>query len=191
MLHQDLGSIEAIQKFVPPFWVSLGARSLAEGRAWPALLGTAGCFTIGALGLHRAYRSTLKFYHGETGGKAAVANPRASSKERDGIRQTGNLLELRLPGVPEEAGAVALASFRSMLRAPEVKMAWAMSFFITVIVGGSLLLRSPSTIPEILKPLVALGATAFSFLALFQLLGNQFGFDRDGFGTFVLSPTNR
>ena len=38
---------------------------------------------------------------------------------------------------------------------------------------------------------MALGATAFSFFVLFQLLGNLFGFDRNGFGTFVLSPVER
>ena len=58
------------QKFIPPLWLPLGAQGLAEGRMLPALLGTLGCLGLGALGLRRAYRSTVRFYHGETGGKA-------------------------------------------------------------------------------------------------------------------------
>src|SRR5688572_5785238 len=62
----------AAQKFVPPLWLPYGALGLAEHRVLPALLGTFGCLGLGALGLRRAYRSTVKFYQGETGGKSAA-----------------------------------------------------------------------------------------------------------------------
>ena len=189
-LRHDLTTIEAVQKFAPPLWVSLGARALAEGRAGPALLGTVGCFVIGALGLRRAYRSTLKFYHGESGGKGPAANAHPLSTKKLSPKRSGSSLDIRLPGT-DSASVVALASLRSMLRAPEVKMAWVMSFFVTVFVGGSFLFRSSSAIPDDLKPFVGLSATAFSLFVLFQLFGNLFGFDRAGFGAFVLSPINR
>src|SRR5262249_52040290 len=180
------------KKFVTPFWVSLGARSLAEKNPWAALFSTAGFVAIGTLGLRRAYRSTLAYYHGEAGGEAVATRATPLPGRKHKPARTGQFLEIRLPGVREEAGAIALASVRSMLRAPEVKMAWAMSFLVTLILGGSLLFRSgTTTIPESAKPFVALGATAFSLFVLFQLLGNLFGFDRDGFGVFVLSPVNR
>jgi hypothetical protein len=43
-------------KVVPFLWVGNGAMSLAMGNAWPAVLGTAGGFLLGGLGLRRAYR---------------------------------------------------------------------------------------------------------------------------------------
>ncbi|MHC4206490.1 MAG: hypothetical protein ACYSTT_17700, partial [Planctomycetota bacterium] len=49
-------------KVVPFLWIGNGAMSLAEGNVLPAVLYAAGGFAIGALGLRRAYRSTLRFY---------------------------------------------------------------------------------------------------------------------------------
>ncbi|MBI3849950.1 MAG: hypothetical protein HY298_06620 [Verrucomicrobia bacterium] len=181
------------QRFIPPLWLPAGARALAEGRTLPAVLGTLGCFTIGALGLRRAYRSTVRFYHGETGGKAmarsesAPVSPAVATPAKTGVR----FLELRLPIVPEQAAALALATFRSLLRAPEVKMAWASSFIVTVILGSSLFLRSASKIPDVAKPFMVGGSMAFSIFMLVQFLANQFGFDRDGFRALILSPVER
>ncbi len=193
-IRNNFNRLLAVQKFVPPFWVSLGARSLAEGRAWPALLGIAGCSTIGALGLRRAYRSTLKFYHGETGSRASAAQPRRPGREPKAItsgKGTARFLEMRLPGLPEEASAVASCALRSILRAPEVKMAWGMSFVVTAIVGGSIFFRSSARVPNSLKPFLLPLVMAFALLTLVQFLSNQFGFDRDGFRAFVLSPARR
>ena len=191
ILRRDFKIIAPVQKFIPPFWVSLGARSLAEKNPWPALLGTAGCLAIGTMGLGRAYRTTLAYYYQDTGDQTGPAKADTVDGEAHPVRRSRNFLEIRLPGINDEASVVALASLRSMLRAPEVKMAWVMSFFVTVIVGASVVFRTSSEIPETLKPFVALGATAFSFFVLFQVLGNLFGFDRNGFGTFVLSPVKR
>jgi ABC-2 type transport system permease protein len=183
-----VSTILFVQKFVPPFWVSLGARSLADGNSMPAALGTIGCLSIAALGLRRAYVSTLKFYHGASDGPSrspqrTVEMPSKTSSSR--------FLERRLPGVSDEASAVALASFRSMLRAPEIKMAWAMSLAVPLIVGASILFRSRMRLPEGLKPLLPPTVIAFSLFTLVQFLSNQFGFDREGFQTFVLSPLRR
>jgi ABC-2 type transport system permease protein len=194
-LRGEMSRLLAAQKFIPPFWVSLGARFLAEGRFGPALLGIIGCSTIGALGLRRAYRSTLKFYHGETGSKASAPRPSkpaaAPLTETVPGKRRARFLETRLPGIPDQASAVALSSIRSMLRAPEVKMAWTMSFVVTAIVGASILLRSSSRVPDGLKPFLLPLVMGLSLLTLVQFLSNQFGFDRDGFRTFVLSPANR
>ncbi len=68
--QEKLNQLLAVRKFIPPLWLPLGAEELAEGRVLPALLGTLGCLGIGALGLRRAYRSTVSFYYGQTGGQA-------------------------------------------------------------------------------------------------------------------------
>jgi len=192
--QEKFWQLVAIQGFIPPLWVPVGAQALAEGRVLPAVCGAAGCLGIGLLGLRRAYRSTVRFYHGETGGLAAVRSkpgpvtPRAVPP-RTGRR--GGFLELRLPAVPEPVAALALATFRSMLRAPEVKMAWASSFIVTLIVGASLLFHSAPSISPAVKPFLATATVVFSIFMLVQFFANQFGFDRDGFRSLMLSPVDR
>src|ERR1700720_1004998 len=68
----SLATLRTAQKFIPPLWLPLGAQALAEGDALPALLGTLGCFAIGALGLCRAYQGTVRFYRGDSGGRFGV-----------------------------------------------------------------------------------------------------------------------
>ncbi len=154
----------AVQKFIPPLWLPVGARALAEGRVLPALFGTLGCLAIGGLGLRQAYRSTMRFYHGETGKRSAVqVKPdRVRTGATSPARTGKQFLELRLPGVPEQAAALALASFRSMLRAPEVKMAWGGAFLPILIVGGTLMVRTGPHMPEAAKPFIVAGAVMFS-----------------------------
>jgi ABC-2 type transport system permease protein len=187
-------NLVAAQGFIPPLWVSVGAQGLAEGRVLPALFGMLGCLGLGVLGLRRAYRATVRFYHGETGGRAATrvkpAGPAAKAAASP-VKGGSRFLELHLPGVPEPAAALALATFRSMLRAPEVKMAWASSFIVTLIVGASLFFRSAPTMPEAVKPFLATGTVVFSIFMLVQFFANQFGFDRDGFRALILSPVDR
>jgi ABC-2 type transport system permease protein len=184
----------AAQKFIPPLWLPVGAQALAENKPLPALLGMLGCFCIGALGLRRAYRGTVRFYHGETGGQAAakikisgetkkVSTPRARNKK--------DFLELSIPFVPEQSAALALATFRSLLRAPEVKMAWASSFISVVILGAVFFMRPSSHLSDTVKPFAATGTIAFSLFLLIQFFVNQFGFDRDGFRALILSPAER
>jgi ABC-2 type transport system permease protein len=135
----------------------------------------------------------VQFYYGDVGGKiVAKAKPEpAAIGSTKPARAAIRLLELRLPGMPEQASALALATFRSMLRAPEVKMAWASSFIVTLILGGSLLFRATTNVPETAKPFIATGVAVFSIFMLVQFFANQFGFDRDGFRALILSPVPR
>lgn len=191
--EESFGRLVAAERVVPPLWVPLGAQGLAEGRALPALLGTIGCLAIGALGLRRAYRSTLRFYQGESGGRAAARADAPGAPARSGSPARGGrmLVERRVSGVPEQATALALATWQSMLRAPEVKMQFLTSFVVSLLVGGSLLFRAGSKLPDAAKPFVATGVVVFSLFLLVQFLANQFGFDRDGFRALVLSPADR
>lgn len=184
----------AVQKFIPPLWLPVGARALAEKNPLPALLGILGCSGIGALGLRRAYRSTLRFYHGKIGGQAAAKIKIPVETEKKTAPRAGrknNFLELTIPFVPEQSAALALATFRSLLRAPEVKMALAGSFMSVVILGAVLFMRSPPQLPDTVKPFAATGIVVFSLFLLIQFYVNQFGFDRDGFRVLILSPTER
>jgi len=187
-------NLVAAQGFIPPLWVSVGAQGLAEKHVLPALYGTVGCLGLAALGLRRAYRSSVRFYRGDTGGKTA---PRSkpigvAAKTPPVTTQSGNhFLEWQLPGVPEQSSALALATLRSLLRAPEVKMALAGSVMSILIVGAMIFLRSPLSLDDVTKPFIATGVVVFSTFILVQFFTNQFGFDRDGFRSLILSPADR
>jgi len=172
--------------FVPFLWVGNGAMSLAQGSLWPAVLGAAGGFGIGALGLRRAYRTTLRFYQGQATGKKTAKKAKAAKPAAG-----RNFLERQLPGVPEEAAASALAFFRALSRAPEVKMGLATNFIMLLILGVMIFVRRSATISDNFKPFIAPGAIVFVFLGMSQLACNQFGFDRSGFRALVLLPTPR
>ena len=174
-------------KVVPFLWVGNGAMSLATGNVWPAVMGAAGGFLLGGLGLRRAYRSTLRFYQGQTVGKSAKRKPKAEKLAGKGK----NLIERQLPGVPEEAAASALAFFRCLTRAPEVKMMLGTNFIMLLIFGTMIFVRRSANISDNFRPFIATGVVVFMFLTLSQLMYNLFGFDRGGFRQLVLLPVQR
>jgi len=174
-------------KVVPFLWVGNGAMSLATGNVWPAVMGAAGGFLLGGLGLRRAYRSTIRFYQGQTVVKRSKRKPKAEKLAGDGK----NLIERQLPGIPEEAAASALAFFRCLTRAPEVKMMLGTNFIMLLIFGTMIFVRRSVNIGDNFRPFIATGAVVFMFLNLSQLMFNLFGFDRAGFRQLVLLPTPR
>ena len=198
--QQQLQTLLFAEKVVPPLWVPAGAKALAEGNALPALGGLLGCLALGTIGLRRAYASTVRFYLGRTGAKASTRAPSAFAPSGASARPVGTprplptgptFLERRIPFVPEQAAALALATLRSMLRAPEIKMQWGSSFVVMLIVGGSMLMRGNAGVSETAKPFIATGIVAFALFFMVSFLANQFGFDRDGFRALVLSPADR
>ncbi len=190
--HQTLQQIEhaagIINLCLPPGWMPLGALGAAQGNALPALLGTLGLALLGGGSLWRSYRTTVKLYTGQfTSGKKRAAAAAAPVRIRE---DKVYLLERQIPWLSEQAAAIALASLRSLLRAPEAKMAL-LTPIIMVVVFGGVLLRGGAALPEAMRPLVAFGAMGGMVLSMVQLVGNQFGIDRNGFRVFVLSPAPR
>jgi ABC-2 type transport system permease protein len=183
------------EKIVPPLWLPGGAGTLAEGDPLFALFGTFGFTALGALGLRRGYRSTLRFYSGAAGGggspRAAPAPARAPASSAAGKRR---LIEWRLPGVPDQSAAIAVATLRSLLRAPEIVMsigfAMLMAVFLAILVGA-FMLRHGLQVGAHLRPLLVTGAMIFTGLPAAGLINNQFGHDRDGFRTLLLAPVER
>src|SRR5262249_12098299 len=100
--------------------------------------------------------------------------------------------EMKLPWLSEQATAIALAAFRSLLRAPEAKMLLLTPLLMLLIFGSMFLARKGTAeYPEATRPMLAFGAMVMVLFSMAQLLGNQFGFDRGGFRVFVLSPASR
>jgi hypothetical protein len=173
---------------VPPGWLPLGAAAAAEGAVLPALLGTVGLTLLGTASLWRAYRTTLRLYTGQfSGGKQPAAAP--APPVPAGKPSTG-LLERELPWLSEQAAAVALSSFGSLGRAPEAKMLCLGPVILAVLFGGMLVAQRVD-VPVPLRPLLPFGAMGLVLVCMVQLMGNQFGFDRNGFRSYVLSPARR
>src|SRR5204863_30773 len=116
--------------------------------------------------------------------------PTAAAKPRDERPKTiarPTYIEKDLPFLSEQASAIALACFRSITRAPEAKMLL-LTPVILVVVFGSMVGRRGGDPSEFVRPLYASGAILMILFSLIQLAGNQIGFDRSGFRTFILSP---
>jgi hypothetical protein len=180
------GNTRLANLLLPPGWLPLGAFAAAEGRLLPPLLAMLGMAAIGTLSLWRSYRTTLRIYTGDfTAGRKrpAAAAPRLPAPA------TSYLLEKRLPGLSEPTSAVALATFRSFTRAPEVRMMLLSSMIMLIIMGAAFGRTAPSI--DIAPPLLAFGIMAVILMGMLQLTGNQFGLDRGGFQTFVLCGVRR
>jgi len=101
-----------------------------------------------------------------------------------------NFIERDLPWLSEQATAITLACFRSLTRAPEAKMMILTPILIIGVFGG-VVLREGVKAPPAGRFMLAVGAMSMILMTMFQIVGNQFGFDRDGFRVFVLSPARR
>jgi ABC-2 type transport system permease protein len=174
-------------KFVPPLWVGNGAMSLASGDPAPTILAGVVLFGIGGFGLARAYRSTRRFYEGWTSGKKVKPIP----QRRPTTLARGSFLERRLPGISEDAAAMALASLQSLRRATEVKAALAYNVVMILVFAGSAMLSHSRHASLRMQFFYATGIALLPFLGMTYLMANQFGFDRSGFRTLVLSPMPR
>ncbi len=169
---------------VPPGWVGYAGMMLHDHNPWPALAEAAAGFLLGGLGLARAYRMTLNFYRA-----ADVEKPKPIHAPAAGPRGT-SLVERRVPFLPDDTAALALATFRSLLRTPELKMALIMPVAAAALIG----IMRAKTIAHAPPVLQAFGATAAVALAAFTLthtMANVFGLDRNGFRALVLLPTPR
>jgi len=180
-------SIRLMNSLLPPGWLVLGAVELADGYVLTALLGTLGLGLIGAVSLWRAYRTTIRMY---TAGGSGDGRRPAPATPTDQPAARSRMVEWNLPWVSEYAAAVATAGFRSLLRAPETKMLLVTPLIMVAAFGGAFLSLS-QTPPQGIGPFIPIGILGMMMFSTMQLVGNQFGYDRDGFRAFVLSPVPR
>ena len=177
--------VRLVNIVLPPGWLPLGAAGLAAGDPVPTLLGGIGFCAIGAVCLRRAYRTTIRLYTGQLTSGSGVASAVA---DVDPAKVW--MVEWRLPCIPERAVGVAAAGLRSLLRAPEVKMLMIAPVILTVVAVG-VMASTQSSLPAVARPFVAAGVAALIVLPVLQLVGNQFGYDRNGFRAYVLGPVRR
>ena len=195
--------VSIVDLVVPPGWLAYGASRAAEHQIWPGVCGAAFLCLIGGASLRRSYRTTLRFYLGEyrsgqvtaaplpadgRGARSSVDSPETHERTAPaGEQPIPSLVARNLPWVPEPAAATALATLRSLLRAPEVKMA-----LLTPLMFGGVMMtvrlagRNAAAVPQGIRAVLALGIVITVVVSLSQLFQNQFGFDRSAFRVFVL-----
>jgi hypothetical protein len=178
---------QTLNRVLPVGWLPLGVLAAAEGRVAPALLGLLGMALIGSASLAMAYRTTVRQYQG-----TATSRPRRAAAATDARDSSGRtrLLEVRLPLLSEPVSAIALGGFRSLLRAPEAKM-MLLSPLIMIPIFAAAFLNKGADPHALVRPITPIAGGILIFIGLLQLMGNQFGFDRDGFRVFVLSSARR
>jgi ABC-2 type transport system permease protein len=194
---------------LPPGWLAYGVYGAAEHQVWPALAGTLLLCAIAGASLRRSYRTTVRFYLGDYRSDQSMAAPPqtavpltprpidrqiaapSSGAQAAQLPQAG-MVGRSLPWVPDQAAATGLATLRSLLRAPEVKMMLLTPLILGgVIMASRLAGRGGTPVPPAFRPMIALGIVVTVVVSLSQLFQNQFGFDRSAFRIFVLSPAPR
>jgi ABC-2 type transport system permease protein len=184
-------AVLAAHAYLPPIWIAKGAMSLRGGDPWPAVWGSLGAFLIGGIGLLRAYRVTVRFYQGGASDTAPAKRSVRANAIGDAKGRKRLLVERALPGIPEEAAALTLTFLRSLLRAPEVKMALFTPLIMLGVLGSMRLSRGAGISSDVSQAFTVTGTVGFTLFGMIQVMSNLFGFDRDGFRALVLLPVRR
>ncbi|MEM9366349.1 MAG: hypothetical protein AAGD07_10145 [Planctomycetota bacterium] len=178
--------ILSINQLVPVLWLPYGAASAARGSIASPLLCIFGMTAFGLASLGLSYRSTVQTYIGNdrTGKRSATHDTLDSAKRR-------TRLEMQLPLLTNTQSAIALATWRMTLRAPESKMALLTPLIFAAMFGSAIFSGSMSAVPQAARPWLTLTAISVSLFGLAQLLINMFGMDRQGFRAYILMPIDR
>ena len=178
---------------LPVGWLPYSSKSLLNGSIWPAVLCLFGMTLIGTASLWRSYKSTLNYYTGKV--KVIVAKTTAVKTSFGNAKLAGagkpSFMERKIPRFSEHSTAIALCSFRNLVRAPEAKMLLIGPMILGIMFVVMVLSNRTPKIPAGLEPLVWLaGVGMLTFMCLMLML-NMFGMDRSGFRCFILMPAER
>jgi ABC-2 type transport system permease protein len=173
----------------PPGWLPSGVRSAANGNVLPAVFCSVGMFLIGGCSLSMSYRSTLLSYTGADNHRPIPAVAEVGQSPTAEFK--GSIIERTIPFTSSQTSVIALSSLRSLIRAPESKMAMILPFVFLGTFGAIAFSKGSIRIPEAVRPLIALAAYAMVMFGLAQFVINMFGLDRNGFKSYVMMPVER
>jgi hypothetical protein len=182
----ELEGIVEAHLVLPPGWVGYATMGLKQHQVWPAVAATAAAALLASFGLMRAYRLSIRFYMGAD----EVELPRETAEVKPDVTRT-LLVERRLPLLPDDTAALALATFRSLLRAPELKMVAVMPVVLAFVMFMAHRNMPTGKFPPAASGFAVTAAVALAVFAFAQTMANTFGLDRSGFRTLVLLPTPR
>ncbi len=186
---------------LPVGWLPYSSKSLMSGSIWHAGLCLLGMTLIGSASLWRSYSSTIKYYtgnvrtkaiktspnstHGVTSHSAATSQPQVSRSDKS------TFMEWKLPRISEHSTAIALCSFRNLVRAPESKVLFVGPMILGIMFLLMIFTDRVPKIPPGLEPFVWLAGIVFLTFMCLMLLLNMFGMDRGSFRCFILLPAQR
>jgi hypothetical protein len=181
-------ALQWFQLVAPPMWLAACMASGPEAsipHAWwlgPCML------AVGLLSMRRNYHTTLRFYqHGFDSGRTDVqVSPQRTSIASDRSRW----IERSIPGASPTVSAVAMQTWLSMWRAPELKL-MLLAPILQPLLGLFLIRLWNRNEGDVVKTMITLALAGFGLYTSSGILGNQFGLDRGGFRTWVLSPIPR
>lgn len=180
--------VNVVHVHAHPSWAGL-LRSVAGPAG--AMVVTLVLAALASLALWRGYAATVRFYLGGSTSRARAVRGGPATQGAASGGPGRRLVERRFPGLSEQASAVATATLRAVLRAPEAALAFGVATIVTCLLGATAILRMRTLIPERLVPLALEAAMAFSIFMLVPFTCNLFGLDRDGFRSLVLAPVDR
>lgn len=179
-------TVALINAVLPIGWLPYGASAAARGAVGLPWLCVLGMSTIGLVSLALAYRSTLRAYTGYHNKEyRPVARKRAKVLTRNSI------LEKSVPFLTDTQSVITMATLRSLLRAPEAKMALLTPLIFACVFGSMLVTGQIDKLPEFIRPWLGVGAIGMSLVGMAQMMLNMFGLDRQGFRAYVLTPVPR
>jgi len=169
-------------------WLPMGIADANSGDWFSGLRGSLSMTAIGCASLFFAYRSGMRKFTGVS----SARRPKSSSLQ---TAAASNWIDSRMftviPSVSGPVSAVALATLRSLGRAPEVYAAFVpaavLAFFGTPYLLGWKGYVIPGWAIDILPP----GLISVALLGFPAFLFSTFSYDRDGFRAFMLSPVER
>lgn len=169
---------------VPFGWLPLGVYGLATGSGLTVLLCFLGLVYLAVFGLALGYRSTVRYYMGVK--RRGLPKP-AKPKTRDGGRL--RTIERAIPFVDDDTASVAMVSFLSYSRLPNIRM----MLIMPVVLGAAFLtfLWGRGSGMDAARVWVPLAAIVWPFMSFSMILFNLFGTDGDGFRALILLPTPR
>ena len=171
---------------LPIGWLPYGASAAAGGAIVTPWLCVCGMSAIGLVSLALAYRSTVRVYTGSYN-REHRPGTRASAKQLS----SRSILEKDVPFLTPSQSVIALATLRSLLRAPEAKMALLTPVIFAAVFGSMMLTGQFNRWPDFGLPWLGIGAIMMSLVGMAQIMINMFGLDRQGFRAYVLLPAPR
>ncbi len=188
-----MGYVRLADAAIPPGWMPLGIERLASKRWFSSFGCLAGLLGLSLISLSRSYKTTLRLYRGEVNSfwtKKKTVSEKSARAERIASEKSLHWIAGKFPLLSERQSAIAGAALLGFRRAPEVKLAAVTPLIIMIIVLVGLVfnLNDTDVAQPHLRALMAIGTCLFSMIGLIQLTQCQFGYDRDGFRVYMLSP---
>lgn len=193
--------LDVAHLWLPVGWLPAGVAMLQEGNSGFALMFLMGMVGFGTVSLAMGFRNAKAQSLQNSGDHQAqrrnlirteLSVPDASF-EPDAARlvatnPSSNWIEKDWLRLTNPQAAVAMATLRSHSRSPEIKIAMLVWFVLLVVMAVILNSNGISLSNSWLNVLFGFGVAAMASMGVNQLVANQFGFDRDGFRSYLIFP---